>query len=136
MVVVSQCTSKTVLDTDQTSNLFSKKKKPLKWKDASALTKNQKNITFSIFIKVGAANVFLKSNYKVEYYRKIIFITTQYRQIIFITPSNIKLFIETSSVNYQTLERYKMGTIKICNIWWFLLIFLWSGNAHVNFYTW
>ena len=126
MVVVSQCTSKTVLDTDQPNINPFFQKKPLKWKDASALTKKEKNITFSIFIKVGAANVFLKSNYKVEYYRKIIFITTQYRQIIFITPSNIKLFIETSSVNYQTLERCKMGTIKMCNIWWFLLTFFYE----------
>ena len=50
------------------------------------------NIYF--FIKVGPADVFLKLNYlksRVE---------TQYRKIIFITPSNIKHFIERSSVTY------------------------------------
>ena len=46
------------------------------------------------FIKVGAANVILKLDYlksRVE---------TKYRKIIFITPSNIKHFIERSSVTY------------------------------------
>ena len=47
---------------------------------------------YFFFIKVGAANILLKLNYlqsRVE---------TQYRKIIFITPSNIKHFIERSSV--------------------------------------
>ena len=49
---------------------------------------------YFFFIKVGGANVLLKLNYlqsRVE---------TQYRKIIFITPSNIKYFIEKSSVTY------------------------------------
>ena len=62
------------------------------------------NIYF--FIKVGPADVFLKLNYlksRVE---------TQYRKIIFITPSNIKHFIERSSVTYQILES-SMASIRI-----------------------
>ena len=54
------------------------------------------NISF--FIKAGATNVFLKLNYlqsRVE---------TQYRKIIFVTPSNIKHFLERSSVTYLILE--------------------------------
>ena len=53
-----------------------------------------KDDKYFFFIKVGAANVLLKLNYlqsRVE---------TQYRKIIFITPSNIKHFIERSSVTY------------------------------------
>ena len=49
---------------------------------------------YFFFIKVGSANVLLKLDYlqsRVE---------TQYRKIIFITPSNIKHFIERSSVTY------------------------------------
>ena len=49
---------------------------------------------YFFFIKAGAANVLLKLNYlqsRVE---------TQYRKIIFIAPSNIKHFIERSSVTY------------------------------------
>ena len=45
---------------------------------------------YFFFIKVGAANVLLKQNR----------VATQYRKIILITPSNIKHFIERSSVTY------------------------------------
>ena len=46
-------------------------------------------------------------------------VETQYRKIIFITPSNIKHFIERSSVT----SIGKMGAIRIFSIWWFLFIF-------------
>ena len=55
-----------------------------------------------------AANVFLKSKYKVE--------STKHRKIIFISKSNEKHFIEISIVTYYILEVYKMVTIKIFNI--------------------
>ena len=71
---------------------------------ASLLTISSSNIVthangyikfdISFFIKVGAANVLPKLNYlqsRVE---------TQYRKIIFITPSNIKHFMERSSMTY------------------------------------
>ena len=50
-------------------------------------------------------------------------VETQCRKIIFITPSNIKHFIERSSVTYYILEGYKMGNIRISSIWWLLFIF-------------
>ena len=53
-----------------------------------------KNIYFCI--KVGAANVFL--NYLLKFFQSRV--ETQYGKIIFITPSNIKHFIERSSVTY------------------------------------
>ena len=49
---------------------------------------------YFFFIKVGAVNVLLELNYlqsRVE---------THYRKVIFVTPSNIKHFIERSSVTY------------------------------------
>ena len=46
------------------------------------------------FIKVVATNLLLKLNYLQSRAE------TQYRKIIFITPSNIKHFIERSSVTY------------------------------------
>ena len=48
----------------------------------------------SCFIKVSATNVLLKLNFLQST------VQTQYRKIIFITPSNIKPFIERSSVTY------------------------------------
>ena len=63
-------------------------------------------INISFFIKVGAANVLLKLNYlqsRVE---------TQYRKIIFITPSNIKHFIERSSVTWK-MQLYSPQSIEI-----------------------
>ena len=51
------------------------------------------NISF-FFIKVVATNLLLKLNYLQSRAE------TQYRTIIFITPSNIKHFIERSSVTY------------------------------------
>ena len=57
---------------------------------------NVANISF--FIKVRAANVLLKLNYLQNREK------TQYRKVIFIPPSNIKDFIERTSVTYQIFE--------------------------------